>query len=282
MAPDRNWLSWVWPPQAIAPRLWLAVAVSTVYGVGVYLLCGFLDPGKPAWADEVGVVNGVLVGVLIGFRTRAAYDRWWEGRILWGELTNHSRNLCLKAAALADPPADDRRELTRLVAAFAVALTRHLRGPVQLRDVPGFEKDPADPGHVPAHIAGRVFALITGWRAGGRIDGHAQQQLDTHATALMNICGGCERIRNTPLPGSYLSLVRHGLVLGFLAAPWHLALTLGVWAIPVQAVLVYFLFGIELIAEEVEQPFGFDGDDLPLERYCETIRRNADEILGVT
>jgi putative membrane protein len=281
MAPDRNWLSWVWPPPEIAGRLWLTIAASTLYTAVVYW--GFPDrpAGSTGWLSVSGVVNAIVLGALVGFRTKAAYDRWWEGRILWGELTNHSRNLCLKAAALADPPAEDRRELVRLVAAFAAALMRHLRGPVQLRDVPGFEKDPADPGHVPAYIAGRAFALAAGWRRAGRIDGHAQQVIDAHTTALMNVCGGCERVRNTPLPGSYLSLLRHGLVLSFLLLPWHMTHALGVWALPVQAVVVYFLFGVELIAEEVEDPFGFDRDDLPLERYCETIRRNADEILSV-
>lgn len=278
---SRNWLRWVWPPPAIAARLWLTIAASTLYCAVVYW--GFPEHpvGSTGWLNVFGVINGLVLGALVGFRTKAAYDRWWEGRILWGELTNHSRNLCLKAAALADPDAADRHDLARLVAGFAAALMRHLRGRVALRDVPGFEKDPADPAHVPAEVAGRVAALLARWRTTGRIDGHAQQVIDVHATALMNVCGGCERIRNTTLPGSYLSLLRHGLVLSFLLLPWHLTHTLGVWALPVQAVVVYFLFGVELVAEEVEDPFGYDPDDLPLERFCETIRANAAEILDV-
>jgi putative membrane protein len=84
-----------------------------------------------------------------------------------------------------------------------------------------------------------------------------------------------------PLPGSYLALVRHGLVLSSLLLPWHLTDALGAWAVPVAGVIVYILFGVEQVAEEQENPFGFDGDDLPLERYCETIRANAADILGV-
>jgi putative membrane protein len=277
----RSVLGWFWPPPAIAGRLWPAVAAAAAYTAVVYF--GF--PGNPlgttGWLTVTGIVNVVVLGALVGFRTKAAYDRWWEGRILWGKLVNDLRNLCLKAVALADPPAADRRELLRLAAGFPVALMRSLRGPTALRDVPGFGDDPAAPAHVPAYLAGRVFALVAGWRAAGRIDGHALRVLDPHAAALMDASGGCERIRNTPLPGSYLSLVRHGLILSFVLLPWHLTHALGAWALPVSGVIVYFLFGVELVAEEQENPFGFDGDDLPLERYCDTIRANAAEILGV-
>lgn len=281
MQRSRDWRSWVWPPPAIWGRLWLTISASTVYTAVVYWGFPETSLGAAGWLNVFGVINGLVLGALVGFRTKAAYDRWWEGRILWGELTNHSRNMCLKAVALVNPDEDERRELARLVGAFPAALMRHLRGRVTLRDVPGFEKDAADPAHVPAEVAGRVAALLARWRAASRIDGHAQQVIDIHVTALMNVCGGCERIRNTQLPGSYLSLLRHGLVLSFLLLPWHLTNALGVWALPVQAVIVYFLFGIELTAEEVEDPFGFDPDDLPLERFCETIRTNAAEILKV-
>lgn len=299
MADSRRTL-WHWiAPIPIARRLWLVVAASSIYTAGVYLFRREYLSDEPTWADEFTTITALVIGVLIGFRTKTAYDRWWEGRNLWGALVNNARNLCLKAVALADPPADDRRELLRLVAGFPVALMRHLRGPVALQDVPGFEKDTSPrparlrelpsadgagsetPAHVPAELAGRVFTLIAGWRRAGRIDGHVQQVLDPHAAALMDVCGACEKIRNTPLPDSYLSLLRHGLILSLLLIAWHLTHVLGAWAVPVQALVVYFLIGVELIAEEVEQPFGLDGDDLPLERYCDTIRRNAAEILGV-
>lgn len=277
----RHFLNWFWPPPSIAWRLWPAVVAATAYTAGVWLFCRELQLERPVWAEQVGVLNAIVVGVLVGFRTKAAYDRWWEGRILWGELTNQSRNMCMKSEAYAELGADDRRELARLVAAFAVALMKHLRGTVSLRDVPGFENDPANPTHVPAHLAQRIIALVASWRTAGTLDGHFHQTIDAHTSALMNVCGACERIRNTPLPGSFLALLRHGLILSFAVAPWHLAILLGAWSIVVQAVLVYFLFGVELTAEEVEQPFGFDADDFPLERYCETIRRNAEEILDV-
>lgn len=277
----RSYWNWFWPPPPIAGRLWPVVIGSLLYAAVVYWVETLVVGRAVEWADEFAAINGVVISVLIGFRTKTAYDRWWEARNLWGQLTNHSRNLCLKAAALADPEPADRAALARLVAGFPVALMWHLRGPFTLRDIPGFSKDEADPPHVPAALAGRVMAMIAGWRRDGRIDGHAQQLLDPHAAAYMDIAGACEKIRYTPLPDSYLSLLRHGLVLGLLLLPWNLAFNLDLWVVPVFGLVVYFLVGVELIAEAVEQPFGFDGDDLPLEKYCETVRKSAGDILGV-
>lgn len=272
-------LAWFWPA-AIARRLWGTIAASTAYTAAIYLAFPDRDWGG-GWLNVLGLLNGLVLGALIGFRTKAAYDRWWEGRCLWGELTNHTRNLCLKASRLIDLSAAERRELFALAAGFPVALKLHLREGARLADVPGFEADPAAPAHVPAELAGRAVALVARWRRDGRLDGFGQLALDPHVSALMNVCGACEKVRNTPLPGAYLALLRHALVFSFLLYPWELELLLGAWAIPVQAVLVYFLLGIELTAEEMEQPFGYDPDDLPLERFCETIRANAAEILGV-
>ena len=273
-------MTWVWPPPPIARRLWIAIAVSALYSVVVWGVHPFVISGKQLWADELAVVNTAVLGVLVSFRTKIAYDRWWEGRVLWGQLVNHSRNLCLKACKLANLDASEQKAFAALVSAFAVALMRHLRGPVQLCDVPGFGKDPTTPAHVPAYIAGKVMATVAAWRTAGRIDGYTHLMFDTNTSALMDICGACERVRNTPLPASYLSLLRHGLVLGFAFTPWALVQSLELLTVPVQAVAVYFLFGIELTAEAVEQPFGSDGDDLHLEALCETIRKSTEDILG--
>lgn len=276
----RTLLGWVWPPPPIARQLWIAVVAAIVYSFGVWAFEHATQQTQPVWFTQFAVLNSAIIGLLVSFRTKVAYDRWWEGRMLWGALVNHSRNLCLKARELAKLDASERDTFATLVTAFSVALLRHLRGSVQLNDIPGFEKDAATPAHVPAHLAGKLIATVAAWRTANRIDGHAQQIFDPHLAALMDVCGACERIRNTPLPTSYLSLLRHGLVLGFLITPWALDSVLDWWVIIVHPIAVYFVFGIELTAEAVEQPFGFDGDDLPLGTYCETICKSATDILA--
>lgn len=275
----RTLLGWVWPPPPIAGRLWIAVAGATGYAAAVWAFGPTDGLLQPLWSTQFAFLNTAILGLLVSFRTKVAYDRWWEGRMLWGALVNNSRNLCLKVRELANPDADERAKFAALVIAFPVALMRHLRGPLLLNELDDFKEDPAMPGHVPSHIAGRLMSAVVAWRKADRIDGHMQQVLDVNLNSLMDICGACERIRNTPLPGSYLSLLRHGLVLGFLFTPWAFVQIVGGWVVAAMAIGVYFVFGIELTAEAVEQPFGFDGDDLPLETYCETIRTSAKDIL---
>ncbi len=95
--------------------------------------------------------------------------------------------------------------------------------------------------------------------------------LDQHARTLMDVCGVCERIRNTPLASSYRALLRGGLVLYIVLAPWSVSLEIGWWSIPVLAIGIGLLLGMELTAEAIEEPFGINGDDLPLEAFCKSI-----------
>jgi putative membrane protein len=259
--------------------LWVAVAVSIIYTAMVCLYHPDNLGLSPQLTTQFAVVNTAVVGLLISFRTKIAYDRWWEGRMLWGSLINHSRNFALKIREYAKPEPGERELVSRLLTGFAFALKHHLRGSLQLTDIRGFERATATPQHAPAYLAQQLFGWLHTWRTNERIDGHMHQLLDSHCSSLMDICGACERVRNTPLPMSYLSLLRHGLVLGFLLAPWAVVPALGWWSLLVQSIVIYFLFGIELTAEAVEQPFGSDGDDLPLESYCETIRASVEEIL---
>lgn len=277
----RIWLGF-WPPLPVWKRLDVSVLIVALYTLGVELVANFLLPfTPPKWFGELAVVNAVLLGVLLGFRNREAYERWWEARKLWGQLINDSRNLCLKVAAMADPPADERTALARLVVGFAVAVKFHLRGGQPLQNVPGFEGDPATPAHVPAHLAGRVFAQLKAWRTAGKLTDTELLALDPHARGLMDVCGACERIRSSPVPLSYRSLLRHGTVLYLLSAPWFMAAEYGYWSIAIVALVGYFLLGTELTAEDVEEPFGTDADDLTLTTFCDTIRKSCTEVLGV-
>ncbi len=228
-------------------------------------------PSPPKFGTET-VLTGILFGWLMSFRTNSAYARWWEGRVLWGQLVNESRNLSLKATRLFAAAPEAAARMNDLIAGFADALQFHLRT-VPLR-VPGAPPAPAGP-HVPLSVAGRVFDLIYAERAAGRIDGWAFLTLDDHAKKLMDVCGACERIKNTPLTASYRSLLRKGITFYMVVLPWILAPDLGWLAVPLVLLIGYALIGLELIAASIENPFGYDGDDLPLDDIAETIRKNV-------
>lgn len=278
----RHLYSTFWPPLPVWKRLDAAVLALIVYSciVGIVFECTGLD--LPNWGGMLTLLNVIVLGVLLQFRNRESYDRWWEARRLWGQLVNDSRNLCVKVGAMSNLSREDRADLGRLVVGFAVALKDHLRGGGKpLQSVPSFEADPARPNHIPLEMARRTAALLRSWKDQGKLSDWDMLLLDPHARGQSDVLGACERIKNTPLPLSYRSLLRHGLVLYLLSCPWLVFDEIRWWGIPAIALLTYFLLGIEFTAEDVEEPFGRDADDLSLTAYCETIRKSVVEVLGV-
>ena len=258
----------IWPPLPVWRRLDLAVASVAGYTALVVLVEQFVGRHLPDWSGATTILNALILGVLLSFRNREAYDRWWEGRKFWGQLINESRNLCTKLAARAGVSAEARAEVRQLVPAFAIALKVRLRGA-------------AGAAHVPLEIYGRLVARLQAERESGRLTEIDLLILDPHVRGLMDICGGCERIKGTPVPLSYRSLLRHGTLLYLLSTPWLVADAFGWWSVPAVALFAYYLLGLEFTAEDVEDPFGSDGDDLALSAYCETIRAGAEQVLGV-
>jgi ion channel-forming bestrophin family protein len=121
-----------------------------------------------------------------------------------------------------------------------------------------------------------------GGSGAGVLDDATLWVLDSHLRALLDVCGGCEKIRNTPLSPSYKSLLRAGLVVNVLAGPWFIAPEFGRWGVPVFALMCFFLLGVELIDSVVEEPFGRERDDLDLDHYCETVRDGVAASLPLT
>lgn len=249
----------------------------TLYAAIVAWLFHHFEIKMVDMAAEMTLLNGLILGLLLVFRNNTAYDRWWEGRKLWGQLVNDSRNLSLKAVSVATP--EERRELARLVGGFANALRLHLRGTSKLSEVPGFQQAAERPTHVPLFLAGRVQTMVDQWRNSGRIEAALAPVFDVHIRGLMDVCGACERIHSTPLAKSYVALLRHGIAIYAVAAPWIVAWDIGLWSVPVCALMFYYIFGVELLAEELEDPFGTGPDDLDLDRYCRTIEHSMDQVL---
>jgi len=265
----------------VGKRLAMLLVGVTVY----YLAAGFwvlrLQLAPIATASVASLMNTILLGLLMSFRNRAAYQRWWEARGHWGQLVNDSRNLAAKCAAYVPPEAISRSLVGNILIGFAIALRCRLRDqPLRLRDLSGFEREDAEPAHVPLDLARRLYAVIAGWKREGAIDAETFWVLDVHARGLMDVCGACEKIKNTPLSPSYKGLLRAGLALNVLAAPWLLVPESGFGSLPEILIACFFLFGVEVIDDIVEEPFGSERDDLDLDRYCETIREGVEASLG--
>ena len=215
---------------------------------------------------------GLVLGMLLVFRTNTAYDRWWEGRKLWGQLINESRNLAIKIQTGVAAPAEEKLAVGRRLVDFAEALRDHLR--TSSNAVPG--------PNVPVRLAEEIYTQLTRWRAQGVIDTLQLRWLDPHAAALMDICGACERIRRTPLAVSYRIFVRQLIAVYLLTLPWGLVEDFGWWSIPIFMLIDYFMIGVETIASDIEEPFGTDHDDLKLDDYCRTIDRSMEQIFSTS
>ena len=272
----------LFPPLKVRARLWPIMLLLAGYGVLVSYAITLEHLPHIEWGAESTVVNGLALSFLIGFRNNHAYDRWWEARKLWGQLINENRNLCLKVQSLAGIDAADRDALGQLIITFADSLKDQLRGREGRDSTPAEIETDVQWRHQPSLAAHGILELIVRWQREGHIDGWGLLWLDGQVKSLMDICGACERIRNTPLSSSYRALVRHGIAIYLAIAPFYLIEDTGLSGLPMFVMAAYFLIGIELVAEEIEEPFGAGGDNLPLERYCATIATSVREILGAS
>ncbi len=264
-------------------RVWLYLALMGLYTLAVDLLSGNFPVALFKEAGAAGACGGIVLGILLVFRTNSAYERWWEGRKLWGELTNNSRNLCMKIRSLVNVPHAEKIHFAELIISFSYALKHHLRGTDTSEPLPGVgELTEEESKHVPLHIAKRMYDIIADWQQQGHLDQNTLLIIDVHARSFMDICGGCERIKSSPIAVSYRAFMRQGIALNLLAWPWYLTQLFSVWwTIPPMLIGAYFLIGIELIAEDIEEPFGKEGDDLPLDDICANIKSTVNSIFQI-
>jgi putative membrane protein len=238
---------------------------------------------KVAMPSTLHALVGTALGLLLVFRTNASYDRFWEGRKLWGGIVNETRNLIRGAKAHLGGDPVLLAHLTRWTAAFPFAAMNVLRGEKGLGDAAKYL--PADrveaiggSAHQALAVAQEMTGCLVEARQRGLISNHVLVALDQNIQLLVDYLGGCERIRKTPLPFAYVVHLRRALVLYCFTLPFALVEAFG-WATVLDVFLIaYVFFGIEEIGVEIEGPFGFDDNDLPLEQICDTIQRNLSQI----
>lgn len=215
---------------------------------------------------------GVVISLLMVFRTNTAYERWWEGRRLWGTLVNAARNLAFKLDAALPGGHPARGEFSRLIAHYGKTLTEHLRDGNIARDNGEFL-------HSPNGVAAALWHALDKLRAGGEITGERYLALTPDLTTFTDVCGGCERIRKTPIPYSYSLFIKKFIFVYIVTIPFCFSHDFGYWTVLFSSFVFYVLGSLELIAEEVENPFGLDANDLPTDEIARTIALNVGEIL---
>lgn len=227
---------------------------------------------------------GFAISMLLVFRTNSAYDRWWEGRKLWGALVNNSRNLALKMAAMLTVDDEENRNYFRItISSYSLALYKHLRHSkvnAQVFDGEGqFWKHISSKKHVPNQIAYMLNKKVVDLKNEGQLTGEDVLYISPELQSFTDICGACERIKNTPIPFSYNAFLKKFIFIYTMTLPFGLVFSLAYWTIPIVVLVFYVLASLELIAEEIEDPFGTDANDLPTEKIAQNISKHVAELI---
>lgn len=222
---------------------------------------------------------GFVISLLLVFRTNTAYDRWWEGRKMWGALVNNSRNLAIKLAVMLQEK-EDKDIMRKLIPAYASVLNLHLKNADISHELFDDATLAADHyNHKPNQIAKTIMARLNDMYRSGRLNGDQMIILNAEVQSFTDICGACERIKNTPIPYSYSAFIKKFIFFYVMTLPFGYVFQLGYYVVPVVVFIFYVLASLELIAEEIEDPFGNDPNDLPTERIAENIRKNVEELI---
>lgn len=233
---------------------------------------------------NISIMHGLLgfvISLLLVFRTNTAYDRWWEGRRQWGTLVNSSRNLAMKLQAMLPATNKEAREYFReMIPNFAFALKNHLRKlhkPEELVLLPGMILDPEK--HIPNQLALQMMAKTMELHRNNQLTGEQLIILNNELQSFTEVSGACERIRNTPIPFSYSVFIKKFIFFYIMSMPFGYVFSLGYLIIPMVVFIFFVLASLELIAEEIEDPFGFDANDLPTDTISSNIRLHVAELL---
>lgn len=256
--------------------------------VGVFtLLLAYVEityfPNVPALEKLSTLYSliGFVISLLLVFRTNTAYDRWWEGRKKWGAFVNDSRNLAIKSS-LFFKTKEDRDFMRRMIANFVIASKEHLRECVDFDELEITEEEKThlfEKKHVPAAISKLIYERFYRLRDSGAMSGEDFLLVDKNINALLDSLGACERIRNTPIPFSYSLFLKKFIFIYVTTLPLAFVTIFGYYSALVATFVFYVLVSMEVLAEEIEDPFGRDDNDLPTDEICANIRNNVDELL---
>lgn len=237
---------------------------------------------------------GIALSIFLGFRNSVCYDRWWEGRKLWGQLVWEMRSyvrslLALMPAELpeGEPVSPLQRRLVYRAIGFAHGLAARLRG----RDVPGALAPwltpqtgaltlPAGRGNATEAVLRAISADLAAEMQAGRLTDMLYKLLDERVTAMSSIQAACERILTTPTPFAYSLLLHRTAILFCLLVPFGLVGTLGFATPLATALLAYAYFGLDALGDELEEPFGLTHNDLALDALVRVIEIDLKEAIG--
>lgn len=288
--PHLHWFSllFVWRGSVlpcIITRLLLVLAVS----VGSVLGRGWWMSAHAASAFSIPpfTLMGIALAIFLGFRNSVSYERFWEARKQWGALLIVSRALTREVASFAAGDLALQRRVALTLAAFVYALKHQLRATDPTPDLACRLDAPALQRLAGARFAPPLILLglardLAAAQQAGTISDLQLQSMDYSINLLGDACGACERIATTPIPYTYRVLMNRTVTVYCLLLPFGLSAAIG-WLTPLIATFVAYTFlALDVIGEQIEEPFGTEPNDLALASMCHTIEVSVCELVGAT
>ncbi len=277
---------------SILGRIWKSLLVTTLLAIAVTWTGGALLHHKITLTTIPFTLMGLPLAIFLGFRNNSAYDRYWEGRKLWGDVVLKSRNLARQCLSLIDTGVpvecaltDVRARMIYRAIAYAHALRHRLRetsAPEDLKPLlqTGEWEDVQKASNQPHFLMIRMGADLRDCISAGQVDSCLAASIDTTMSGLVGSGAACERIKNTPIPFSYTLLLHRTAYLYCFLLPFGLVDTIGFMTPFVVAIVAYTFFGLDALGDEIEEPFGTSANDLALDAVCRTIEIDLREALG--
>ena len=276
---------------SVAPIILPRVLIFSGFAFGVSLFHHYAPQISLELLSDLtsNIVFNLVLGLLLVFRTNTAYDRYWEGRKSWGTLVVNIRNLSrLMQVAIACSEGEEQQQKERSIKylqAFAIATKRHLRNEkieddldqilseeeiVKLRNVK----------HIPLELTFWLSDYLHKQVQIERIDSNYFASMNGYVNALIEGLTSCERILKTPLPISYCIYLKRLILIYCIGLPFHLVMQIDWFAAIVVGLVSFILLGVEQIGNEIENPFGHDANDLPLDDICQNIITNVEQTIA--
>lgn len=278
---------------SVLPRILPALLVNTLIAIGVTLNHGDLFTHKITLTTIPFTLIGLPIAIFLGFRNTAAYDRYWEGRKLWGEILLRSRNLARQCNTLLVYPQpvrasnglnDVRVRMVYRCIAYAHALRHFLRDSSAADDtrrflLPAESQKMGASSNPPDYLMLRMGADLQQCLQEGRIAPCLAASIDATVSAIAGAGAACERIKSTPIPFSYTLLLHRTAYMYCFLLPFGLVDSIGFMTPLVVAIVTYTFFALDALGDEIEEPFGLEPNDLPLDAICRSLEINLRESL---
>ncbi|CAH0266752.1 bestrophin family ion channel [Chryseobacterium sp. Bi04] len=276
-----NWLKmlFIWRG-SVLKKIVVQLIIITLFSLAIYYFKGKIFDYKVHLNPTIFTLIGLALAIFMGFCNSASYDRFWEGRKLWGLLVIETRSLTRQIFSLVNDSSpeskEEKQKIIKMISAFCWSLNH------QLRDKSGTEhlsrllsqeqvEQLKDKKFIPSIILGFIADWLNEQQKKGNIDTIVLTSMDHQLNQFSNISGGCERIYNTPLPFAYSVLLHRTVYLYCFWLPFGLVDSLG-WMMPLIVLLISYTFiALDAIIQEIGEPFGEEENDLALNSICRTI-----------